>query len=164
MALLTWVPNSFAGLTPSDLYRTEECAKSLESGEGQFTEVKISFFDVKHSDAIATFEGVVSEDGKTISDGDMSVNEEYRGHGFGLQMARRVIELHPDAVRIEGDLLGVNFTAFNKAFMETNQKKDAVMATPFYKIWSRLGFTSIRKVKVNYGSVEVVLMRPKGSR
>lgn len=163
---VTWSTTSFGISIPIGLIADGFCAKNLESetplAEGQF---EITIND-ENGNSIATFRAFFDEKVAELTHGDMEVVEQYRGQGFGHKLARQVLDKHPNIVRVEAQLLLDNYDAFEKTYLETNRKKQAVMSTPFYKIWSKFGFTSIRITDLDDSeqSIDIVLSKPRATR
>lgn len=92
-----------------------------------------------------------------------SVVSRFQRKGAYYLMVKKLLEEKPQIKKVIVDLVDTNLAAYEAALSSTTKavsEIDAVKATPFYKVYSKFGFTEIIKVEEHHsGHVSVELLK-----
>lgn len=88
-----------------------------------------------------------------------NVNEAYQRRGFNRRLANFMIRIQPRTKHIVANLTEVNYGEFKRALSDTKNEIKALKETPFWKVYSKLGFDQIQVLRDTGKHLEVKLGR-----
>lgn len=115
----------------------------------------VTMLEAESSRTVGSLEFYFPKPGVLAID-DLAVKEEYRRKGVSEALFAKVLREHPEIEEIRSDaLVQTNEKAIQKELKRGGSCRDAIKATPAYRMRARFGFTELVSFECEDGSFTV---------